>query len=226
MRKSMSDSIRCQGNADNSVIYFFFFSSRRRHTRCSRDWSSDVCSSDLRAGSRQVRANRDGRKIHLRKRRDGQEAESDDAGKQNGDGDQRRSYRPSDKGRREIGRDMQVFHLISGRRLLNGIADVKLEAAAKPVKSEVDDRGGIEGQQLAENQAANDGDAEWTAQLGTDAGSERKRQTAEQRGHRGHHDGPETQQAGFVNGVERRLAFLAFSFEREVNQIGRASCRE
>src|SRR2546429_8522453 len=30
-----------------SVDVFFFFSSRRRHTRCSRDWSSDVCSSDL-----------------------------------------------------------------------------------------------------------------------------------------------------------------------------------
>src|SRR2546422_4651762 len=29
------------------MIIFFFFSSRRRHTRCSRDWSSDVCSSDL-----------------------------------------------------------------------------------------------------------------------------------------------------------------------------------
>src|SRR2546422_5001758 len=29
--------------------FFFFFSSRRRHTRCSRDWSSDVCSSDLPA---------------------------------------------------------------------------------------------------------------------------------------------------------------------------------
>src|SRR5256884_1491327 len=28
-------------------VSFFFFSSRRRHTRCSRDWSSDVCSSDL-----------------------------------------------------------------------------------------------------------------------------------------------------------------------------------
>src|SRR5690606_39693007 len=28
----------------------FFFSSRRRHTRFSRDWSSDVCSSDLRDG--------------------------------------------------------------------------------------------------------------------------------------------------------------------------------
>src|SRR5687768_394076 len=29
------------------IAFFFFFSSRRRHTRCSRDWSSDVCSSDL-----------------------------------------------------------------------------------------------------------------------------------------------------------------------------------
>src|SRR5690606_40800224 len=28
----------------------FFFSSRRRHTRFSRDWSSDVCSSDLGDG--------------------------------------------------------------------------------------------------------------------------------------------------------------------------------
>src|SRR5690606_39473403 len=32
-----------------STLYVlsFFFSSRRRHTRFSRDWSSDVCSSDL-----------------------------------------------------------------------------------------------------------------------------------------------------------------------------------
>src|SRR5215813_4141557 len=32
-------------------LFFFFFSSRRRHTRCGRDWSSDVCSSDLAAPS-------------------------------------------------------------------------------------------------------------------------------------------------------------------------------
>src|SRR5690606_40391792 len=31
----------------DSVVCLFFFSSRRRHTRFSRDWSSDVCSSDL-----------------------------------------------------------------------------------------------------------------------------------------------------------------------------------
>src|SRR6266480_5846149 len=30
-------------------MFFFFFSSRRRHTRLTCDWSSDVCSSDLKA---------------------------------------------------------------------------------------------------------------------------------------------------------------------------------
>src|SRR3712207_7158296 len=33
---------------DYCIAVFFFFSSRRRHTRYWRDWSSDVCSSDLR----------------------------------------------------------------------------------------------------------------------------------------------------------------------------------
>src|SRR5713101_6858473 len=35
----------------NVIVYlsFFFFSSRRRHTMLTCDWSSDVCSSDLRA---------------------------------------------------------------------------------------------------------------------------------------------------------------------------------
>src|SRR5699024_11369173 len=37
-----------------SVLFLFFFSSRRRHTRSKRDWSSDVCSSDLRAEIRSV----------------------------------------------------------------------------------------------------------------------------------------------------------------------------
>src|SRR5206468_6779405 len=39
-------------------FFFFFFSSRRRHTRSDRDWSSDVCSSDLRHDDA-VRANRE-----------------------------------------------------------------------------------------------------------------------------------------------------------------------
>src|SRR5699024_12545613 len=41
-----------------NVVYldiFFFFSSRRRHTRSKRDWSSDVCSSDLVEHKRQIK---------------------------------------------------------------------------------------------------------------------------------------------------------------------------
>src|SRR2546422_6220617 len=37
-----------EADPDGALALIFFFSSRRRHTRCSRDWSSDVCSSDLR----------------------------------------------------------------------------------------------------------------------------------------------------------------------------------
>src|SRR5207302_3984649 len=40
----MSSFLEAQGKLDDR---FFFFSSRRRHTRFSRDWSSDECSSDL-----------------------------------------------------------------------------------------------------------------------------------------------------------------------------------
>src|SRR5438105_15500399 len=38
-------------NFDRLDICNFFFSSRRRHTRSTRDWSSDVCSSDLESES-------------------------------------------------------------------------------------------------------------------------------------------------------------------------------
>src|SRR5207249_7547622 len=38
-------------------FFFFFFSSRRRHTRSKRDWSSDVCSSDLAAHADLVSGN-------------------------------------------------------------------------------------------------------------------------------------------------------------------------
>src|SRR2546429_6662190 len=48
------------------VVASFFFSSRRRHTRCSRDWSSDVCSSDLYCGKSPCRP----RRFHTRFGRD------------------------------------------------------------------------------------------------------------------------------------------------------------
>src|SRR5438105_12415685 len=37
----------CLRPVSSLFFCFFFFSSRRRHTRSTRDWSSDVCSSDL-----------------------------------------------------------------------------------------------------------------------------------------------------------------------------------
>src|SRR5256885_12139153 len=42
-RSDFNDTLR---SSDSRL--FFFFSSRRRHTRLQGDWSSDVCSSDLR----------------------------------------------------------------------------------------------------------------------------------------------------------------------------------
>src|SRR2546429_5535621 len=39
-------TVFAQAQHKSLVLMRFFFSSRRRHTRCSRDWSSDVCSSD------------------------------------------------------------------------------------------------------------------------------------------------------------------------------------
>src|SRR5256884_10005759 len=49
----------CTEKRDRELCCVFFFSSRRRHTRCSRDWSSDVCSSDLvGAASGGIRHNR------------------------------------------------------------------------------------------------------------------------------------------------------------------------
>src|SRR5699024_11266368 len=59
--------------AARSCCRVFFFSSRRRHTRSKRDWSSDVCSSDLRdrlpsddLQGRGRREGRDGRSRHHR----------------------------------------------------------------------------------------------------------------------------------------------------------------
>src|SRR5687768_12723857 len=47
MLKIIYKEIINNGQEIHNELKLFFFSSRRRHTRCSRDWSSDVCSSDL-----------------------------------------------------------------------------------------------------------------------------------------------------------------------------------
>ena len=152
---------------------------------------SDCGGHGFRARAGQTGANGDGWKINLRERRDRQETKRNDTGEQNRNGNQRRGNRPSDERRRKIGGEMH--RSISVRRFFNWIADVKRETARQPIEGEVNDRRGVKRQQLAEKKAANDGDAQWTAQFRPNTGTESKRQAAEQRGHCRHHDGPEAQ---------------------------------
>src|SRR5207249_12059564 len=50
VHETLSVSYSQEMKASRSLVFWFFFSSRRRHTRSIRDWSSDVCSSDLAPG--------------------------------------------------------------------------------------------------------------------------------------------------------------------------------
>src|SRR5439155_10876943 len=63
---SMSDVNRHMSTSLALIYSFFFFSSRRRHTRWPRDWSSDVCSSDLeRLGRPDVERGPSTRKVRV-----------------------------------------------------------------------------------------------------------------------------------------------------------------
>src|SRR5207249_7632095 len=56
------------GEVLSAVDVDFFFSSRRRHTRSKRDWSSDVCSSDLAAMLRVAASHESRRKAECQAR--------------------------------------------------------------------------------------------------------------------------------------------------------------
>src|ERR1035438_10168136 len=49
------ESVQQEGVRRAIIAGLFFFSSRRRHTRCLSDWSSDVCSSDLKSRGQRSR---------------------------------------------------------------------------------------------------------------------------------------------------------------------------
>ncbi len=91
----------------------------------------------------------------------------------------------------------------------------------EPIEGEIDHRRRVQRQELTEDQPADDGDAERTAQLRSGAGAERQRHAAEQRRHRRHDDGTETQQRRLEDRVERRSVLLALGLEREVDHHDR-----
>src|SRR5690606_40714965 len=81
---------------------YFFFSSRRRHTRFSRDWSSDVCSSDLAERSQRHHQLRQPRHQHLVGQRRERAAEELDR-------------EPGDP-RRELEREQEPRHVLGEHR--------------------------------------------------------------------------------------------------------------
>ncbi len=94
---------------------------------------------------------------------------------------------------------------------------MKGKAMSEPIESKIHNGRGVERKNLTQDEAANDGDAKGAAKFGADTSAECERKTAEKRGHGGHHDGSEAEEACFIDGVERGFAFNAFGFEREVN---------
>src|SRR3981081_1939019 len=94
---------------------------------------------------------------------------------------------------------------------------MSLQPGLNAIHVNVNDRGGEEGEHLAKNQSTDDGDSKGTAQLRANASAKSKRESAEERGHGGHHNGTEAQQAGLVDGFDGGLAFHALCLHGKVD---------
>src|ERR1035438_470927 len=91
------------------------------------------------------------------------------------------------------------------------------DSPLQAVEEEVDDRGREQREQLGDQQAADDGDAQGLAEFRAYAHADRQRKAAEQSGHGGHHDGPEAQQAGLIDGFNGRQALVALCLQSKVD---------
>src|SRR5215510_11086126 len=112
-------------------------------------------------------------------------------------------------------RDMPMVYLLWYAHFAFAVAACAPELEA--VEIQVDDWRCVQRQHLAENQPTDDGDAQGTAQLRTNARAKRQWQATQQGRHGGHDDGAETQQTGLEDGRLRALAFAAFGFKSEVD---------
>jgi ABC-type multidrug transport system ATPase subunit len=91
------------------------------------------------------------------------------------------------------------------------------EPGLEPVEIEIDDRRGVERQDLAEREPSDHGIAERLAELGARAMAKHQRYAAEERGHGGHQDRPEAEQAGLADRGQRGMP-VALAVNGKVDQ--------
>src|SRR5271168_2259831 len=84
-----------------------------------------------------------------------------------------------------------------------------LRAKTKPVERQINDGRGVQREQLAHDQPADNRDSQWAAKLGTGSRPQREGYRAKESGHRRHQDGTKTEHAGLKNCIRGRLPFLA-----------------
>src|SRR5712672_2241791 len=92
-----------------------------------------------------------------------------------------------------------------------------LRPSLNAIHVNVNDRRRKEGEHLAQDESADNGDTQRTAKFRADTGAKSKGKRTQERRHGGHHDGPEAQQTSLINGVKRGLAFQALGLNREID---------
>src|SRR5690242_12700868 len=112
------------------------------------------------------------------------------------------------------------------RRVLRGRQRLRIptrlrEPLPETIEREIDHRRREQRQQLADDEAAEDREAERTTQLVAFAPAEHQRQRREERGERRHQDRPEAQQRRLVDRLARRLLLESLGVDREVDHHDR-----
>src|SRR4029077_3443145 len=87
----------------------------------------------------------------------------------------------------------------------------RLSTLPELIESQVNHRCGVKREDLRNNQATNDGNAERFAEFAADAHPDGERQRAEHRGHRRHHDRPEPNETRLVDRFFGTESFVALS---------------
>ena len=146
---------------------------------------------DARVGAGPAGRDTDGRELDGRHARHRQEAVGHRADQEQADRQQRGADRAKDERDGEVHRAPHSAAVRGASRLAPDRRDERLRPDQPPLEAlhqQIDHRRGVEREQLAQQQAADDGDAERVAQLRAGAAFERERHGAEQRGQRRHHD--------------------------------------